>query len=484
MLEPLHALDLPPGFYHNGTVYQAKGRWYTGNMVRFVNNTVQAIGDWEEVVLTGSVPTGVCEQMITWSTSDNRWAAFGCRNGLYVVNLDSLVSYDITPAALTGAPYSWSLTTFGDYLIACMQFIGSTWEVSTFVWTGDVGAPAVATHATADGPSGIFNVVVTPERFLVGLRGWDFYADTPYHHRRVYWADQETYTGWDFDDATTTSGYFDLNSEGIPICGRPSRGQTLIWTTADLWVMTYIGGTLLYSFHQVGNHCGIIGPHAAVVIDTGAYWMGERAFYRYDGFVLPLPCEVHGYVFEDFNRDYSSMVWAQANPRFSEVTWHYTALSTDAIVPDRYVTYNYVENHWTFGELARTAGAPNLMQSADGYLLMIDEGATLYQHELDTPATDPTPTIESGPLELEGGDRTARVQRIVPDGAITGALQAYLFTAMYPEGTETENGPYTLNSPTSVRLTARQFRLKIVQVVADAWRLGVVRLGAKLGGRR
>jgi hypothetical protein len=482
MLEPLYALDLPPGFYHNGTVYQAKGRWYTGNMVRFVNNTVQAIGDWEEVVLTGDALDGVCDQMITWNTTASKWAAFGCRSGLFVVDLDTQVSYDITPTALVGeAPYQWHLTTFGDYLIA-NQWVADTDDVTTYVWTGETDTLAVATHAAADGPVNVINVFVTPERFLVGLRGAAA-AGQLYNSRRVFWASQETYSDWDFDDTTTTSGYFDLNSEGVPVCGHPSRGQTLIWSTADLWVMTYIGGTLLYSFHQVGNHCGIIGPHAAVVIDTGAYWMGESAFYRYDGFVLPLPCEVHGYVFEDFNRDYKSTVWALPNPRFSEVTWFYPAESTGAFLPDRFVTYNYVENHWTFGELARVAGATNAQTGALGPL-MIDESSNLYQHELDTPATDPTPTIESGPLELEDGNRVARVQRIVPDGAITGALEAYLYTAMYPEGTETTNGPYVLASPTSVRLTARQFRLKIVQVVADAWRLGVVRLGAKLGGRR
>lgn len=39
-------LNFPPGMFRNGTNYQSKGRWYDGNLVRWVRGVMQAIGGW------------------------------------------------------------------------------------------------------------------------------------------------------------------------------------------------------------------------------------------------------------------------------------------------------------------------------------------------------------------------------------------------------------------------------------------------------
>jgi hypothetical protein len=301
-----------------------------------------------------------------------------------------------------------------------------------------------------------------------------------YSNRRVYWASQETVGDFDFADTTKTAGWFDLNTAGQLMCGHPSRGQTLIFTTVDLWVMTYIGGTLLYSFAQVGNHCGIASSRAAVVLDTGAYWMGHGQFYRYDGFVLPLPCEVADYVFGSI--EYSEAIWCLPNPAFSEITWFYP--SDGETYPDRYVTLNYVENHWTVGELARTCGVSRQAFATPPVPIMMDEDAVLYDHETGDDRDGATVYLESGPMEVGEGERVQRIQRIVPDDLTVGDVSASLYTALSPDDTETLNGPYTLTAITSVRLTARQVRIRLVEVVASAWRVGVIRLGAIAGGRR
>jgi hypothetical protein len=301
-----------------------------------------------------------------------------------------------------------------------------------------------------------------------------------YSNRRIYWPSQETVGDFDFDDDTKTAGWFDLNTEGQLVCGLPSRGQTLIWTTTDLWVATYIGGTLLYSFAQVGGNCGIVSPRAAVVLDTGAYWMGYGQFYRYDGFVLPLPCEVADYVFGSI--EYSLAIWCLANPMFSEVTWFYP--SEGETHPDRYVTFNYVENHWSFGELARTCGVPRQALATVPVPIMMAEDATLYDHETGDDRDGATVYLESGPMEVGTGEQVQRIQRIVPDDLTMGDVDLYLYTALFPDASETLNGPYTAAALTSVRVTARQVRIRLVEAVASAWRVGVIRLGAIAGGRR
>lgn len=39
-------LQVPPGMFRNGTEYQSKGRWYEGNLVRWVTGVMQAVGGW------------------------------------------------------------------------------------------------------------------------------------------------------------------------------------------------------------------------------------------------------------------------------------------------------------------------------------------------------------------------------------------------------------------------------------------------------
>jgi hypothetical protein len=302
-----------------------------------------------------------------------------------------------------------------------------------------------------------------------------------YSKRRVYWLSQET-TSIGLPSVTNTAGSLDLATTGTVMCARSSRGETLIFTTADLWVMTYIGAPLVHAVRQAGNHCGIISPRAAVVIDAGAFWMGYDKFFMYDGFVKTLPCEVAEYVFGDFNRSAAPTVWALVNQKFNEVTWFYP--STGAPTPDRYVTFNVVEQHWTFGQFGRAAGVPFQPLATTPVPVMISATRAVYDHETGTDHGGAVPYIGSGVLEIGDGDNVVQVQSIIPDDKTVGDVTASLYTAMYPDEAEVVNGPYTLTKRKSIRVTFRQVRLYLTEASASAWRVGVVRLGAVLGGRR
>lgn len=301
-----------------------------------------------------------------------------------------------------------------------------------------------------------------------------------YSGRRAYWASQETISDW-LPIATNTAGSWDFASDGLFLCGKAIRGATLIWSTTDLWTQEYIGGDLIYKFARVGNNCGILSAKAVVVVDTAAFWMGVGKFFTYAGFVKPLDCEVTDYVFGNFNSAQASKVWALANPLFGEVTWFYpSAAATEC---DRYVTYNYQENHWTFGQLARCCGVTQQAGASSPVPVLVGADGSIYDHETGN-ARDSLAYLESGPMQVGEGDNVMRIQRIVPDDTTLGDVSASLYTAMYPDAAETLNGPYTLGNPTSVRLTARQVRLRLTEVVATSWRVGLIRLGVILAGRR
>lgn len=94
-----------------------------------------------------------------------------------------------------------------------------------------------------------------------------------------------------------------------------------------------------------------------------------------------------------------------------------------------------------------------------------------------------TPYIESGPLELGEGDRVMHVRGYIPDEETVGEVTTYLYTRLYPTAPETTSGPFFNANPTSIRLTARQVRLRHTQVTGG-FRIGTPRLEVIPGGKR
>lgn len=476
---------------NNGTVYQAKGRWHTGNFVRFFNDTIQPIGGWSARTLTGATISGVPRAMVSYRlNTGSQVVVIGTTRGLYAIV--GTVKYDITPAAVvsTVATRVWQLDVFGSYLVAVDLNAPSTGG-RAYYWAGDTATVAanLSPFTTGAVPLTPLSVVGTPERFLTVLgakytaSGWSATGAVS-ANRLVTWATQEGgFTGSDWvPAATNTAGDFELTTEGSLVCGRRSRGMTLLFTTTDLWGMTYIGGTLVYRFDQLGNKCGIVSSNAVIVSDTGAYWMGENGFYLHDGFVRPIPCDVHDYVFGSLNRTYAYLIWAIENPTFGEVTWFYPSSGASEI--DRYVTYNYRENHWVTGNLSRTTGIAS-QPGTTVYPVMCNASGSVFDHESGYGRnSEGTPSLESGPIELGEGDAVMSLQKVIPDDKTAGDVNLTIFTAPNPDTAETSNGPYTLTAHTSIRLKARQIRVKLTEAVATGWRVGIVRLGVMMSGRR
>ena len=316
--------------------------------------------------------------------------------------------------------------------------------------------------------------------------GWDDLGKNAFS-RTVTWATQEggfnlVVDDWDITDDTLTAGDFELTTSGTLMTGMRGRGNSLLWTTVDLWTMTYIGGTLLYRFDKVADGCGLIASHAAVVTDRGTFWMGDSSFFHYEAFVGSIPCDVEDYVFGSLNRTYAHYIWALHNPTFNEVTWFYPHAAQTEIT--RYVTYNYVEQHWVTGTLARTAGV-SIWPTNHIFPVMADASGGIWDHEDGTARnSEGTPSLESGPLELEGGDHLMSLQKVVPDDKTVGNVNLTVYTSQTPDGSETSNGPYTLTAQTTIRLKARQIRVKLTEAVASAWRVGTIRLGVVKSSRR
>jgi len=450
---------------------------------------------WEKRNITAL--TGKARSLLAWKTNGSfRLMAIGTSSKLYAVT-QSNVLVDITPTgftagsddASTGAGYgistygggyygtprpdtgsvtaatTWSLDTWGEYLVGCSTSDGKLYE-----WQLDYSTPTKAAVIT-NAPTSCIGLLVTAERslFALGASG---------DARTVAWSDLEDNTVWT-PSSTNLAGSIKLQTSGRIITAKRVRGQNLILTDIDAHTLTYVGQPFVYQAEIAGRACGAVSANCVAVLDNMAVWMGQKGFHVYDGYVKPLPCEVYDYVFNNININQISKVYAVNNSQYNEVWWFYP--SAGANENDSYVAWDYVENHWSIGTLARTAGTD---RGVFRNPLMIGTDGFTYDHEVGLNYSGALPYAETGPFQIGNGDQILYINEIIPDERNLGSVSATFTTRYYPTSTESTYGPYSLTQPTSVRFNGRQMKMRVTTTTPSDWRVGAMRLNAIPGGRR
>ena len=157
---PYQAIDIPAGVYRHGTDLEGAGRWRDVNLVRWRNGSLSPVGGWQERVKTGATLDKPVRGALAWvDNSINTNLAAGTYNKLFYISTSNAVS-DITPVGFTagnadatlrfgfgaanfGNGYygtervssgvfqeatTWSLDTWGEYLVACSSDDGKLYE--------------------------------------------------------------------------------------------------------------------------------------------------------------------------------------------------------------------------------------------------------------------------------------------------------------------------------------------------------------------
>ena len=330
----------------------------------------------------------------------------------------------------------------------------------------------------------------------------------------VRWSDSNDPTNWDTADTTKTAGEQRLSSGSYIVTAVQNREEILIWTDSTLFSMSYVGPPYGWGFNLVGSNFDIIGPNSKFVAGSVAYWMGTNNFYMYDGKITAMPCTVRDYVFLDISVEDGDKVYCSGDSGNNEIIWLYPSESqgpSGSRENDRYVVYNYVEDAWYYGSLARTAwidrrGHTNPRAvSPSGYLYNqesgLDDGST-------NPASPITAYIQSSAIEIEDGDNFLFINRVIPDLTFRNSVThdgdqepCVKFTIRpqdYPgaeigAGDERDidrNSAATLNvnrftNQAFTRLRARSVALRVESnETGVSWRLGIPRLDMRKDGRR
>jgi hypothetical protein len=394
----------------------------------------------------------------------------------------------------------WQFDNFGENLIL-QQVDGGIYE-----WAPSSGLGTRATAISGAPTKSKYALVSTPDRHLVCFGTESTLGDpTTQDPMFVRFSSQE-----DINDfvatATNTAGGQRLTDGNEIVSALRSRGQILIWTDTSIHGQQYLGPPYTFGFQQLGANCGIIAPHASADVNGVAYWMSKDAFFVFDGTVKKIPCTVQDYVFEDLNIAQATAVNVGINTQFNEVTWFYPSLSSDYV--NRFVTYNYMENVWSVGSMARTAWTdigtfekplateydPLDNEATITTIYGLTAGRShLYNQEdgLDANGEAIDAYVYSGYFDIGDGDNMVLMQKFIPDfkrqeGNITVALRL----RPYPQATAVPSSldPYVITPTTqfvSTRARGRQIQLRIESdELGSFWRFGTMRVDIQPDGFR
>ena len=346
-------------------------------------------------------------------------------------------------------------------------------------------------------------LVSDSSRFVI-LFGTNDFGSTTLDPMLIRWSDQESPFVWE-PNPTNQAGSLRLSLGSEIIAAVQTRQEIVVITNQALYSLQYLGPPFIWGAQPLGDNISIMGPNAAIVASSVVYWMGVDKFYTYDGRVQTLNCDLRRYVFNDINREQNQQVFAGTNEGFNEVWWFYCSVNSTVI--DKYVIFNYAENAWYYGTMARTAwldtGLLNQPVAATYNYRIVSHEVGVDDNESSTPAPIEA-YISSSEFDIEDGHNVAQVWRMLPDltfdGSTAGSSPELVMT-LYGltnsgSGVTSEKSRSVLKGSTYViteeftgqiypRVRGRQMILKGRSTkLGTTWQLGAPRLDIRKDGRR
>jgi hypothetical protein len=356
-------------------------------------------------------------------------------------------------------------------------------------------------------------IISDASRFVICF-GTNNFGSTESDPMLIRWSDQESYLEW-APAITNQAGSIRLSHGSEIITALQSRQEIVVWTDSTIYSLQYLGPPYVWGTQLIADNISIISSTAAALGSGITYWMGIDKFYRYDGRVQTLRCDVRQYIFSDINPQQADQIFASTNEGFNEVWWFYC--SENSFTVDRYVIYNYSEDIWMYGNLARTAWLDSGLRD---YPIAATYANNLVDHEsgVDDNTTETPVAIEasitSSQFDIGDGHNMAFAWRILPDLTFRGStdgttpqLTMQLLplqnsgsgynnplsvggtssTASLPV-TATQTYPIDLDTFTgqiNIRVRGRQMAMRVTSnTLGTQWQLGSPRVDVRPDGRR
>ena len=401
----------------------------------------------------------------------------------------------------------WSQFNFGEDLVFGPR------GGAIYYWDASSGTNTRAINLTAiGGASDVptvqnFLLVSDVSRFVLAFGCNDLGGSTQ-NPMLIRWSDQENAADWT-PAATNQAGGLQLSRGSEIVTAIQSRQEIIVFTDNAVYALQYLGPPAVWGATLLGDNTSIVSPNAATIASGVTYWMGVDKFYKYDGRVQTLRCDLRQHIFSDLEKDQYQQVFAGTNEGFNEVWWFYC--SAGSTVVDKYAIYNYLEDIWYYGTMGRTAWLDSGLRD---YPIAATYVNNIVNHEsgVDDNVTEmPTPieaNITSAEFDLDDGHNFMFLWRVLPDITFRGSQASAPSVRMYMLPLKNSGSGYT--TPPSVggennrpitrtavlpveeftgqiftRVRARQMSVKVESTdLGVTWQLGAPRLDLRPDGRR
>ena len=412
-----------------------------------------------------------------------------------------------TSTSFTVSLRLWSQANFGQDLVFCPQGGG----IYYWAYSSNFSSPAVnitTLSGSSDAPTIANFIFISDASRFVFAFGTNPLGGSSLDPMLVRWSDQESVTMWT-PAATNQAGDIRLSRGSKIVACVQNRQEVIVFTDTSVYSFQYVGTPAVWGSNIVGDNISIMSQNAAILAAGTTYWMGVDKFYKYNGTVSTLRCDLREYIYANINQNQSQQIFSGTVEGFNEIWWFYC--SANSTVVDSYVVYNYQDDIWYYGSLGRTAWIDSTSLT---YPLSATYDNTLVFQEYglndNTNGTDKAidSFIQSSEFDLQFGNKFAFVNRILPDVTFRKS------TASSPQVTMTlipmQNAGSGYNSPQAtggsniatvtrtatapieqftgqvfIRLRGRQLIFQIEgNQLGLQWQLGTPRIEVKPDGQR
>lgn len=414
--------------------------------------------------------------------------------------------------ASTNSLRLWSQANFGEDLIINPRGGG------IYYWDASGGltqrAVNISTLSGANGTPTIANFVLVSDtsRFVFAFGTTDVVTGS-YDPMLIRWSDQENVASWT-PGAVSQAGDLRL-SHGSGIVGAvQTRQEIIVWTDSAMYSLQYLGAPEVWGVQLLGDNISICSQNSMALASGVVYWMGVDKFYKYDGRVSTLRCDLRQHVYQNINTAQYGQIFCGTNEGFNEVWWFYCSEGSTSV--DRYVIYNYLEDIWYYGTMARTAWLDSGLRTnpiAATYSNNLVSHEVGYDDQQTGTAQPISSYITSSEFDLDDGHNFAFVWRVLPDITFRGSTAESPQVTMYLLPLNNSGSGYHVDNVSAnqsvggssfanvtrvatvpveeftgqiyTRVRGRQMAIKVESTALGvAWQLGAPRLDLRPDGRR
>jgi hypothetical protein len=253
----------------------------------------------------------------------------------------------------TGAWDNKTRTSGGDYTTAAEN----KWRFASY------GSRLLATNYSDDIQSFLFGsstnysqlAASAPKaKHIAVINNFVVVGNTEVANNQVAWSGLDAPTVWGTNIALQADSQL-IENEGGEVMGIfGSQNYGVVLQNKGLTRMEYVGTPDIFRFTDIEKGRGAATHYGNAALGNDVYYLEESGFYRFNGSASVNISEnrVSRWFFDDYNNTYSYNVTCVIDPVNTIVVWGYPDKNATAGKPNKIIIYDWVDNRWTYGELA------------------------------------------------------------------------------------------------------------------------------------